>query len=615
MPLTELIQKSIHYLEVGAAARYLRFFLLALVIVGLMFVYNLRAYRNLATPEAMDSAQLARNLATGKGYTTLFIRPFSVYLVQTNNYLKYANVPGNTNLDLAQIKTRPHPDLANPPVYPLALASLMKVLPFRYPVELKKPFWTESSHFSRYQPDFLIALFNQALLLVVVALTFFIARKLFDPGVAWLSALLTIGCELLWRFSISGLSTLLLLVIFLGLTWCVLRIEELARESLMHQRRLLGLALAAGMLTGVGALTRYAFGWAIIPLGLFLFLFSGQRRMLHVLAALGVFLVVLTPWVVRNYAVSGTPFGTSGFAIVEGTRLFPQFQLERSVHPDFTHVLNFRLYVSKLAGNVRDILTNDLPKLGGSWASILFLAGLLLGFRGAATRRMRYFLLMCLGTFMVVQALGRTALSDESPELNSENLIVLLAPLVFIYGVSFFFTFLEQMKLAVPQLRYVVIAIFVALSCLPMILISTLLSPKVGSLVYPPYYPPDIQKTADWMNENELMMSDVPWAVAWYGNRQCIWLTLNSQDDFFAVNDGWKTVQALYLTPETMDGKMLSDCVRSGEDSWGNFALQAVSQNQIPPNLHFTLHNSPSGSATIASGLFLTDLPRWNRIQ
>ena len=42
---------------------------------------------------------------------------------------------------------------------------------------------------------------------------------------------------------------------------------------------------------------------------------------------------------------------------------------------------------------------------------------------------------------------------------------------------SFFFTFLDQMKLPVLQLRYAVIAVFAALSCLPMIF--TLLSPKV----------------------------------------------------------------------------------------------------------------------------------------
>ncbi|MGO9588339.1 MAG: ArnT family glycosyltransferase [Limisphaerales bacterium] len=610
MPLRELIQKLIHMSEVGAGSRYLRFLVLGLAVVGLALVYNLRAYRNLATQEAMDSAQLARNFAEGKGYTTLFIRPFSLYLVQSHNEAKHAAAPAATNSDFAQIKFNPHPDLANPPVYPMVLAGLMKVRTFRYPVELKKPFWSDNSRFWRYQPDFQIAVFNQILLLVAVALTFFLARKLFDANVAWVSALVTIGCELLWRFSTSGLSTMLLLVIFLGLTWCVLRFEEMAREPQPRTAWLLGLALASGVLTGVGALTRYAFGWTIIPVALFLFFFSGQRRMLHVLAAAGVFMIVMIPWVARNYAVSGTPFGTAGFAIVEGTGFFPRFQLERSVHPDFTHVLWFRPYVSKLTGNVHDIFTNDLPKLGGSWASILFLAGLLLGFRGMAARRMRYFLLMCLGTFIVVQALGRTQLSDESPELNSENLIVLLAPLVFIYGVSFFFTFLDQMKLAVPQLRYVVIAVFVALSCLPMILISTLLAPRVMPVVYPPYYPPDIQQTAGWMKENELMMSDVPWAVAWYGRHQCVWLTLNAQDDFFALNDNIKTVQALYLTTETMDGKFISDILHNSGPGWGGFVLQAVAQNQIPKD--FTLRYFAPG---LTSGMCFTDWQRWKVAQ
>ena len=448
-------------------------------------------------------------------------------------------------------------------------------------------------------------MFNEILLLVVAALTFFLARKLFDANVAWLSALLIIGCELLWRFSVSGLSTMLLMVIFLGLTWCVMRIEEVAREPRSRTDWWLGLALAAGGLTGVGALTRYAFGWTIIPVAFFLFFFGGQRRVLHVLVALGAFVVVLIPWVVRNYAVSGTPFGTAGFAIVEGTGLFPQFQLERSMHPDFTYALLLRLYVSKLTGNAHDIFSNDLPRLGGSWASVLFLAGLLLGFRGMAVRRMRYFLLLCLGTFMVVQALGRTQLSEASPEVNSENLIVLLVPLVFCYGVSFFFTFLEQMKLAVPQLRYVIIAVFVALSCLPMV--STLLAPRTMPVVYPPYYPPEIQQTAGWMKENELMMSDVPWAVAWYGNRQCVWLALDAQDEFFALNDNIKAVSALYLTPETTDGKFVSDWVRTGEHGWGGFITQAMLQKQIPQG--FPLRNAPNGF--LPERLFLTDRERW----
>src|SRR5271154_838894 len=106
-----------------------------------------------------------------------------------------------------------------------------------------------------------------------------------------------------------------------------------------------------------------------------------------------------------------------------------------------------------------------------------------MGFRSMGARRGRYFLLMCLGVFIVAQSLGRTQLSEMTPEINSENLLVLLVPLVFVFGASFFFTLLEQMTLPLVQLRYAVIAGFVALCCLPMIF--TLTSSRTVPVVYP----------------------------------------------------------------------------------------------------------------------------------
>ena len=599
MPLAELIQLLIHKLDVGVSSRLLRVAALCLTVVALALLYDLRAYRNITTPEGMDAAQLARNIADGKGYTTLFIRPFSIYLVQRHNQEKSAAVGADT----AQIKTS-HPDLANPPLYPVMLAGLMKVLPFHYTVSQKSAFWNDNGKFSRYQPDFFIAAANQLLLLAVVVMTFFIARELFDKSVAWLAAVLTLGCELLWRFSVSGLSTMLLLVIFMALAWCLLRMERMAREPQSRPNLPACLAAAAGALVGMGALTRYAFGWMIIPVAVFLVLFSGERRILHMLAALGAFGVVLAPWIVRNFMVSGTPFGTAGFAVVEGTFLFPRFELERSLHPDLTHAFWPSLYFGKLLTNGRAILENDLLKTGG-WAGVLFWAGLLLGFRGISVRRMRYFLLLCLGVFVFVQALGQTQLSIESPEVNSENLLVLFTPLVLIYSAGFFFTFLEQMKLPLFELRYVVIALFAALCCLPMIF--ELASPKASPVVFPPYYPPDIERVSGWMRPDELMMSDVPWAVAWYGRRQCIWLTRNADADYQAVDNYLKPVSALYLTPESIDARFITDWVNGGEKSWGNFIVQFMMKKPLP----FTLHYTPAGDYAISSGIFLTDWERW----
>ena len=181
MPLAEIIQYIIHKLEVGAGPRFFRITAVLLTIVVLAMRYDFHAYRNLATPEGMDTAQLARNIAEGKGYTTLFIRPLSLYLVQRHREAGAPVALTNANFDFARIKTA-HPDLANPPVYPVLLAGLMKILPFHYAVDLKGSFWADDGKFARYQPDFLIAVFNQILLVAAVMLVFFIARKLFDAG-------------------------------------------------------------------------------------------------------------------------------------------------------------------------------------------------------------------------------------------------------------------------------------------------------------------------------------------------------------------------------------------------------------------------------------------------
>ena len=604
MMISERIQHFIHALEVGRFSRCLQLLPLAVAVIGLAVLYDLNTYRGFNSVEAMDAAQVARNVAEGRGYTTDFIRPFSVYLVQKHNHELHAGELQTTNaVDFAQLNGA-HPDLANAPVYPTVLAALIKFWQPHWPVEMQKPFWSEDGRFLRYQAEWRIAIFNQVLLLAAVALTFLITKKLFDIQAAWLTALLTLGADLLWRFSVSGQSTLLLLVIFLSLIWCLIKIEELGRAEDPPVSKLFILAVTAGLVVGAGMLTRYAFGWVIIPVVIFFTLFGGVRRPGLAIAAFLAFALAVTPWLIRNLAVSGTLFGTAGYAVVEGTFAFPGSRLMQSVNPDLTSAYWVRPYLSKFMGNIRPILQNDLLRVGGSWVAVLFFAGLLLGLRNVAARRLRYFTMMCLGVFAVAQALGKTQLSNIAPEINSENLLVLLTPLAVIFGVAFFLTLLNQMKTPTPQIRLAVIGVMVVISCQS--LIANLLPPKSSPVSYPPYYPPEIQKISGWMHPDELLMSDIPWAVAWYSNHQCVWNTVNSQYEFFQFNDYVKQVRGLYLTLNTLDGKLFTDCLQGGVDSWGNFCLKTVAAGQIPSQ--FPLRVAPYG---LLSGLFLTDRQRW----
>jgi hypothetical protein len=611
----EFFQNLIHRLEVGGGMRYLRIGLSLLAVLFLAVGYNWRAFRNMGTQEAMDSAQLARNIAEGNGYTTLFVRPLSMYLVKRKSEAGHPALDLDKPGDPCRIKDR-HPDLANPPVYPVMLAGLMKVLPFNYAVDTTHPFWSSSPgrgsasrQFYRYEPDFLISAFNQALFFGLIAVVFFWARRVFDPGVAWLSALLLLGTELYWRFSISCLSTMLLLLIFMGLVWCLTLLEEETREPKWGPQALLVLAGIAGALVGFGALTRYAFAWLIVPVVVFVVVLTGRQRVLGGVCALLAFVLVLGPWVLRNYSVSGTPFGTATYAALETTFVFPENKLQRSLEPDLGQVGTVAIW-HKLMQNTRQIAQSDLPRLGGSWVSALFLAGLLMSFRSPAVRRMRYFLLGCLLLLCFVQALGRTQLSEESPDINSENLLVLVAPLVLVYGVSLFLVLLEQIELPFRELRYVALGGFGVIVSLPLLLIF--LPPKSVPVAFPPYLPPTIQTLAGWTKDSELTMSDVPWAMAWYGHRQCAWLTLNPQSDFFAINDYQKPVSLIYFTPLTLNSGFGNNWFRlpTEDQTWASLLLASIAQNEIPRGfpLRRTFPN------WLPHQLFLTDWERWRKV-
>jgi hypothetical protein len=602
MMLSERIQQTIHALELGRGATWLKYFVIGLAVFTLLFAYDLRCYRGFVAPEAMDAAQVARNLAEGRGYSTLYIRPLSAGLVREHNQAQ--KLATNELSDLALLD-HPHPDLANPPVYPTVLAGLFKTLSPKWQVETTKPFWSSENRFQRYRAEFWIAIFNQVLLLICVWLTFRLARKLFDLQVAWLSAIMVLGSDVLLRFSVSGLSTMLLLVLFLGLVYTLVRLDEAAQAPAPNVRRLFAMALLVGVLAGVGALTRYSFGWVMIPVFVYLVLFGGARRRALAIIAVLTFGVIFTPWIVRNCWVSGTPFGTAGYALLETTQPFPGTRLMQTLNPDLNLIPWIRLCASKLAGNLRAIFQDGGLFMAGAWVGVLFFAGLMLGVRNPAARRLRYFVMGCLGVFAFFQALGVSGIAEFSPVFNHDNLLVLLVPFMAMFGVMFFLTLLDQMKTPNVVIRWAVMVLMALIACQP--LISSLLPPKPSPVAYPPYYPPEIQKISNWMKPDEMIMSDIPWAVAWYGQRQSILITRNSRSDYFEVDDYYKPVRGLYLTLVTMNARLFSDCLQGGVDSWPNFSLKSVAGNQIPPS--FPLKTAPYGLST---GLFLTDRPRWD---
>lgn len=589
------LQEFIHGLEMGQGSRIVSGALVLIALAALAVVYDATRFRNLATQEGMDAAQLARNLAEGRGFTTQLVRPLSVYLLE-----RHQPDQGSRLQDL-------HPDLAQAPLYPLLLAGVLKLMPFAQP-EL-----SPQAAFTVYQPDLWIAIFNQVLFLMAVWLVFRFARRWFDDTVAWLSALTFLGAEVFWRFSLSGLSTLLAVLLFVALAGVLARLEAAAREEHASGRPLGGLAAAAGGLVGLGCLTRYAFGWLMVVTALWILLYGGQRRARLAGVAAAVFCLVVAPWIARNWALSGTPFGTAGYVIYQQTPLFTGDQMERTLHPSFSG-LSTDSFSRKFWTNAAEMIKQDLPQLGGSWIVGFFLAGLLVPFRSLTLSRLRYWLLACLALLFVVQAFGRAG-STESSVIRTDNLLILAAPLVFVYGASLVSTLTGQLRPAEPGTRWVWWIVLTALACAP--LIVTFLAPRESPVVYPPYYPPWIAAKCRHVPPDGLVMSDVPAAVAWYGNRQSIWLTLKHQaspadkfaDDFYEVHRR-KPLSALYLSAKTTRSIDTTAIWQPGAPEieagdWARFVLGTYLRGEVPSG--FPLRVAPEG---LGPEIFLTDSER-----
>jgi len=602
------LQEFIHKLTEGSGNRLLQSLLVLFVMLGLTVWYDAAQFKNLSTIEGMDAAQVARSVSEGRGFSTQFVRPFSVYLLR-----KHLSGDAKLNGD--------HPDLANGPVYPAFLAGALKVNPLGWP-DIRPD--ANTAQPLVYAPDLWIAIVNQGLFLVAVGLVFRLGRRLFDDSVAWVSAAVFAGSELFWRFSISGQSTMLLVVLFLGLVEVLVRIEPETKEgSTRGATWLLGMSALAGLLAGLAGLTRYSFAFVMFPVGLFLGSLATPKRLQMAGAAAGAFLLVMGPWVARNFVVSGTPFGTAGYAILQNTDLFVDQPLERALHPDFSLLTGGMIWQKALSG-IKDIMAKDLPRLGGSWVGAFFLVGLMVPFRKTVLLRLRSFLVVSLALFVVVQALGRTVLTTESPEVTTENLLAVLAPMVFLFGVGLFFVLLEQFGVAMPAFRLMAVGAFVAVASIPLLI--SLVMPVRLRLSYPPYYPPGIQARSEWVAEEALMMSDFPWAVAWYGHRQCVWLSLKFSEeprirlrnDFEAMNQCGKPIRALYLSDRTLKSVSMAPLEpwvsreERGEQwepyarDWEGFVLVGVFLfREVPTG--FALKHRPFG---LLPELFLTDSER-----
>lgn len=528
------VQSAVHSLDQGTFAAIIKAGMFAVLIIALSLLYLFVQFKGLRETGAMDQAQIARRIADGKGFTTGYIRPAALGLIQKKT-------------GVSQVEVSNLPDFSQAPLHPWITSFGLRMI---------KGDWKMSRTDIIYAGDRIIAGLGILFFLLSVGVWYFVAARLFDSKLALFASAGVLLTDLMWSFSLSGLPQMLALLLFsLAILFTLFAMDAQDKENTTMMIVWLG---ASGLFLGLVTLAHGLGFWIFAGWLVFAALYFRPMGLVA-LAALAAYILVLSPWLVRNYQVCGNPFG---LAIYEAF-----FNLQ----PDESYLRGMEISTrgsgvslqGKFRVNVQEQLSSIVGYLGLNIAAGAFFLALFHPFRNRQTFMFKWCVLL-MWTFALI---GMAFFPPDNP-VSENQFHVLFIPMFVAYGMAFLFVLWNRAELHSAVLRVVFISVLLFLCGVPMLL--RLFAKDPNPIQWPPYVPPFVAILGEWFEDNEIICSDMPWAVSWYAQRNALLLpdtvrTFNRLHDYNVTS---QQINGLYLTPITGNKALFSDIYKGPYKEW-----------------------------------------------
>ena len=516
--------------------RRLLFFVL---LFGLVFFYLVLSFKGLTSAKGIDQAQIGREIARGNDATTKMIRPLAIWQAEENT--------GNGEINLDQIY-----DTYHSPLYPYLLGAVIKAVGG----DNFDKFRMAEDERTIYRLDRVIAAVSVICFLVAIGINYLLISRIFDVRIAGVTALLMALCDLNWKFTHTGLPQMLMLLLFS----CALFFIYRALEASIDNRGTMGSILLAAVFLALLALAHWLTLWISIGFVLYAAFFFRPKGA-AALSVIGVILVFSLYFIGKNLEWTGSPAGTAGMSLYGGL-LETEDNIMRTNDPsEETYAVLYNLN-SLILNTTTSLLkqTDQLySNLGAILAAPLFFFALLHPFKRESIAQFRWIILLMWFVGSIGMALfGLTAQSTDANQLH-----ILFSPIMTAYGLAFFSILWSRLEFTGSGglLRYGHFVIVILVSAGPLILSipqamrSGLVSDKQTRPVWPPYWPSVLNRTLhDVTDEEDIIFSDQPWAVAWYADRRSIWLPKKvSEFEYLEkiVEDQKLTSAGILMTPSS----------------------------------------------------------------
>lgn len=603
------IQSVLQTVEVGKGQFLVRIIPLVTAVLAVAVFYDLGqiqtplisiggVFRGLSDAQSMDNAQLARQIVRGKGFTTEFLRPHAI--AQLRDYAMSQSLQTGKSGELFPADQFPPgaprtiPDTYNAPAYPYLLAAWFFITHPEFDQTAQS---LSISHI--YSGDRWIPMLNQIFLLLTAVLVFALGRRLFDQRVAWMSLVSFLATDLIWRYSITALSTTFIMLVVTAILLCVLEIFCVGEAC--HENDEISFApawfwaLAASLLIGIACLTRLHLLVILVPI--FLLLMRMPRASFALLPVIAVVVAAMVlPWFFHLDKVCGTPLGSNAPLMLygEGDYRGNEIYCTTSI-PNYERL--FKDATKKETTGFRYNFEHAWSLLGSNPLILLFGASILHQFKRRRTRLFHWLLFACTIALIAANNLGVSSPEDIGPW----NIVIILFPCMLVMGCAFFFILLDRLNLQLWLLNNLIVTCILVLTALP--LTVSLTATNETFYAFPPYVPPAIKSYGQCANTDEWITSDMPWATAWYADRASLWLP-DSISDFESLHDNVCPTGILILTP-VMWSLPISTVTTGEYKDWLSFVVRVSPPSNFPLSAHYEI-----GAINYA---LWSDHPRWLR--
>ncbi len=519
-------------------------FLLVLLILAFGNIFVL--FQGLNSSVAMDQAQISREIARGNGITTQFIRPIAYHQAEEQ--------AGRA------VSFQGFQDTYHSPLNLIVNAAVLKIVGADDPEA-----WTLRDEELIYPLDRVIAATSMIFFLLSIGVTYLLVSRIFDVKIASVTAILMLFCEPMWNFSLSGLPQMLMLLLFSSALYFAYRATESATEG----RLAMVPAIVAGVFLTLLALTHWMTVW--LALGYIIYAAIAYRPRGVVAAAILLMIILAAVWpVMRNINVTGMPLGTAYLTLYTGLGAASEEAIMRSSSLDDAPSIVDGILGMILRSSLLQ-LTDIIPFLGGLIVAPLFFLSLLHPFKRASIANFRWaILLMFTGNALALAFFG----ISRDP-LDPNQLHILFAPIMTAYGLAFVSILWNRLEVVstTPLLRNVHFIVVILISALPLIIslpqkvrLGMHVSQRGGIPHWPPYFAPSLVRLQSFVPEDQIIVSDQPWAVAWYADRPSVWLP-PSRSGFESLESKASDLQTpfhgIFITPSSHGSGTVNSVINS----------------------------------------------------